>query len=335
MDTTALYYPYMNAPRTPWFSQVLLYWDQAAAIIPESVWTHEDAIHPYMRELSNAGLLHVMSPDEQVVDRKEFRQAFLDLIKRRSPQSSPQKFADVHAGKMSWELFWKLRSLGLANYDEHGPADEAWWQVEIGVADMYMAYLAGVLSASTPGTFPVTDRAENIGILAGNEGNLDHKLAALRYRVITKALPVPLGPVSARELKEFKEDNADSLRRCRVYLDDKLVELATITDAGLREVRGANLLQTIQDDVAKLQEQMAKKKWPGVALAGFGGVIGAALATTATIASGGTALAVGLGVGAGLMQLGAAGYSMAELINKTSYDRRSPLVYAALAGQLR
>jgi inosine-uridine nucleoside N-ribohydrolase len=52
--------------------------------------------------------------------------------------------------------------------------------------------------------------------------------------------------------------------------------------------------------------------WPKVVLVGFGGVTGIALATAATIASGGTALSVGLSIGAGVLQAGAAGRRQAS-----------------------
>jgi hypothetical protein len=33
-DNTALYFPHIAVPKTPWFTQVLLYWDKAATIVP-------------------------------------------------------------------------------------------------------------------------------------------------------------------------------------------------------------------------------------------------------------------------------------------------------------
>ena len=38
---TALYFPYIRVPETPWFSQVLLYWDAAAAIVPGGMQDYE------------------------------------------------------------------------------------------------------------------------------------------------------------------------------------------------------------------------------------------------------------------------------------------------------
>lgn len=90
----------------------------------------------------------------------------------------------------------------------------------------------------------------------------------------------------------------------------------------------------VEDDIATLREQMNQRKWPGVTLLGFGAVVGAALTTAAVIATGGTALAVGLGAGAGITQLGAAGYATAELVREPRFDPRAPLAYAALASNL-
>jgi len=93
-------------------------------------------------------------------------------------------------------------------------------------------------------------------------------------------------------------------------------------------------MQEIGDDVAALSDKMNKRRWPGVALLGFGGVVGSVLSAAATIASGGTALVVGLGVGAGAIELGAAGYQALDLLKEPRFDARAPLAYAALAGRL-
>ena len=83
-----------------------------------------------------------------------------------------------------------------------------------------------------------------------------------------------------------------------------------------------------------LQEQMNKARWPGVNLVGFGAVMGVALETAATVAHGGSALALGLGVGAGALLAGREAYAAADLRRQSRYNRRAPLAYAALASRL-
>jgi hypothetical protein len=181
---------------------------------------------------------------------------------------------------------------------------------------------------------PVTDQEQAIGTLAAGSADLQSQLARLRYAAITQALPAPSGPVPAAKLRAFKEDNSEKLRRCRTFLDDKLADLAVLTDPELRTVKAARIMHELEDDVKSLQEDMNKKRWPGVVLVGFGGVMGAALATAATVATGGAALAIGLGVGAGVLQTGGAGFAAVKLMRRPRYNPRAPLAYAALASRL-
>jgi hypothetical protein len=165
-------------------------------------------------------------------------------------------------------------------------------------------------------------------------GDIEHRLSALRYVAITEALPVPQGPVKAADLLAFKDKHAEQLQRCRVRLDGKLADVAAEADDHLRKVKAAEVLQEIRDDVAILQEDMNKKKWPKVLLVGVGGVAAAGLGIAGTVVTGGAALAVGLAVGSGAISAGVAGHKVIELIKMPRYDRHAPFAYAALSARL-
>ena len=333
---TALYFPYIRVPQKPWFTRVLLYWDQAASIIPEPLWEKPDVLDPYMRELHQEQLLEYVNPVPELWDRKEiFTSEFLKLLKRLPiPAKSERRFARLHIDKLPDILFEQLSRLELAK-DREATMEGYYYQVEVTTADAYMAYLACAISGKRPETtLPVTEQEQAIGTLTAATGDLKRELAQLRYAAITQALPAPSGPVPAAELKAFKEDNSEKLSRCRSFLDNKLADLAVLTDLELRRVKADRITQELKDDVKSLQEGMNKRRWPGVALVGFGGVMGVALTTAATVATGGTALAVGLAVGAGVLQTGGAAYAAAELIKRPRYNPRAPLAYAALASRL-
>lgn len=59
---TALYFPHIRVPETSWFAQILLYWDQAAAIVPYSVSTDESTVGRYIIELAQARLVEFVYP---------------------------------------------------------------------------------------------------------------------------------------------------------------------------------------------------------------------------------------------------------------------------------
>lgn len=332
---TALYFPYIRVPKSSWFTQVLLYWDQAATIVPDDMQRDLEALDPYTRELCEAQLLRLLAPEEDLwqLNHESFEQGFLQLLDdaRAAPVGATR--SRLHIGKMSVGLFSQLKDRGLATHDA-GPGWGMWYQVETSTADRYMAYLAAVMSGKMPNTLPVTNRRESIATLGGPHRSVEQRLATLRYAVITEALPSPSAAVRPSELRAFKEKNAEKLTRCKLHLDGVLADIAAADDPELAGVRLKSMMGAVEDDIATLREQMNQRKWPGVTLLGFGAVVGAALTTAAVIATGGTALAVGLGVGAGITQLGAAGYATAELIRKPRFNPRAPLAYAALASNL-
>ena len=131
----------------------------------------------------------------------------------------------------------------------------------------------------------------------------------------------------------FKDKYCDELRRLRVYIDGRLAEMATIEDEVVRRARVASTLQEISDDVAALTEQMDKRQWPKASLVGVGGVVSSALTGAQAIATGGAALNVGLAVGAAALAAGVQGYQAVEMMGPR-YNRRAPLVYAALTSRL-
>lgn len=334
MEQTALYFPYIRVPESPWFTQVLLYWDSAASIVPRSFQRIGEAEHPYMEELRKEGMLEYLSPDDAMskIDRDSFDEGFLGLLSAPAGAPSTWRFVRLHSGKMSWSLFERLSKQGLARKDDG--SEFGWWQIESGTADAYMAYLAAAMSGARKGMLPVTDQTRSIGTLLPGNGDVDRRLAELRFAVITDALPAPSSPVPAKELRAFKEENREELQRCRVFLDAKLADLALIDDAILRDVKSKGIMQEMERDVANLREQMQKKRWPKVLMVGFGGVTAIALTAAATIVSGGGALAVGLSLGAGVLEVGATGQKVAELLKQRAYNPREPLAYAALASRL-
>ena len=214
---TALYFPYIQVPQTPWFTQVLLYWDKAAAIVPEEVEGDRSGLPPYMRELNDVGLLDFVRPGQTLGNqrREQFEAGFIAVVERGmgpSPQRS-QTYTQVHVDKMGSDLFFELRRLGLASKND--AARWNWWQVEARTADVYMGYLASAMCEAQEGMLPVTDEMDALNTLGPDSRGFRANLATSTIR---RALPAPSGPVPPRELMKFKEKNGDQLRQCRIHL---------------------------------------------------------------------------------------------------------------------
>lgn len=325
MDT-ALYFPYMRVPETPWFSQVLLYWDEVAVIVPSGATN----LSPFMRGLQDVEMLKLINPDSDFPELSSaiFADGFFQILGNRTGGARTKCTSPIHTGKMTWSIFSELAKRGLAVLDHFG------YRVEANTADLYMAYLASVMSGLRASMLPVTDRRASMATFDSSNRPLEVRLAALRYVVVTEALPTPRGQVAPSELRSFKDQNADKLRRCRHHLDGVLAELADIEDAEMKRVRLLSASSAIADDVATLQEEMDRRRWPGVVLGGFGAIAGAVLGAAAAAAAGGSALAMGLGASAGIAQAGAAAYATWEQMSAQKVDPRAPMAYAALAAKI-
>jgi Family of unknown function (DUF6236) len=206
--------------------------------------------------------------------------------------------------------------------------------VEKSTADLYMDYLVGSI-CRIKGFWPVTDSSQTLADLAKPVDNTSSRLAELRYTTIMDALPVPSQPVPPMELARFKERHRDELRRLRIHLNGKLADLVTIDDEHLRRVKEESILQEIRDDVARLTEQMSKQRWPAIMFTGVAGVVaGGLVAGAAAAATCGGALALGLGIGAGVVGTIGPTKETVDIIRSPRLNAREPFAYAALAGAL-
>jgi hypothetical protein len=338
---TALYFPLMRVPEASWFTQVLLYWDGAASIIPRSLLgspeSDRDVDHcisefgSYTYGLIRAGLVRPYDPTwllREHSGRGDFYGQFLILLEEQGLQRSLDRFTRLHIAKGDYSLFGVLERLAVAS-----KTSPEWYEVEKRTADLYMAYLAGAICGYED-FFPVADTGEYLSMFVPSSGETPARLRTLRYEAITEVLPVPSRPVAPAELASFKDRHGEELHRLRVHLDGRLADLATVDDPFLHDTMKEGIFQEIADEVAVLKEQMSKRRWPRVALVGIGGILASALSIGTAIADGGSALALSLGIGAGVVSMGPAGFEAADLLGSPQSNKRSPLAYAALAETL-
>jgi hypothetical protein len=336
----------MRVPETPWFNQILLYWDDAFSIVPAQL--REDKLSQlgrYMTELYDAGLLGFVDPDPILTANSvDLNDQFMDLLDTYEPpvDTSAWRWTRLHAAKGTDVIFMNLVERGLVHRKyvrrtlgnrSYTVADD-WFMVERGIGDLYVAFLAGSTCRFFEGIYPVTDSDYALTNFMSASDGTSRFAQEWRYAAITKALPVPSRIIPPAELASFKEKHRDKLRRLRLHLNSHLAELATIHDADSRAARTASILDDIKDDVAVLHEQMQSRRWPRIALAGVGGIVASGLGLGAIIASGGNALALGLGIAAGVAAFGPAAYGAADTIRSGRFDSNSPLAYAVLAEAL-
>lgn len=333
-EYVALYFPYSRVPESEWFTKVLLYWDRASSIVPCG---HPSRDEPYQIELVKAGLLEYLSPQSLLPEMPEhFVSDFLEALERRPVNYSPPHMEYIYANKLPRQLLEALADRHLATPTPEQPDDQ--WQVDVETADSYMAYLASAVSASRPGTAPVTDHETLLATLkpsSPEETSPLEVLKQLRYAVIAETLPTPSRAVPPAELRVFKDKHHDALVRCRRWLDSRLADLASIAEPDLRQVKQVELMGTIADDVANLRESMTKRRWPKVSAASIGGIVSGQMAMAAQLVNDAPATALGwlLVAGAGLAGTVPGVYETVKAIRAPAWNPHAPLAYAALTSR--
>jgi hypothetical protein len=325
---TALYFPYIRVPENPWFTQVLLYWDSAASIIPTGRNGGPIELGRYMTELMEAKLVRKVSPLPVQLDRSFHHRFFLLLDAANPPKlSDTRRHARIHEGKTDPFMFADIAIRGLARKVD---GEHKWWEVEEWTAALYMACLVGEICRRDSDLVPVSDKNDELLKLTQSAEDTRSRLNGFLSIIIRDVLPVPSQVIRAHELAAFKSDHEEQLRRLQTHLKFQLADLAIIDDAYIREVKINGIKQEIEDDVRLLSERMSNRNWP-TTLAGIAALISPMLGMAGAVVTGGTGLALGLGIGSAGAAVASTGLAFRP--TRQSYDC-SPLAYAALAGRL-
>src|SRR5579863_2772455 len=88
----ALYFPYINVPTIPWFTQALLYWDKVLTIVPETFDEHF-SVSAYTKEVIGQGLVESLHPAALIYALPNFERSFLQLLDSRGQQFSARRGA--------------------------------------------------------------------------------------------------------------------------------------------------------------------------------------------------------------------------------------------------
>lgn len=275
MSSNALYYPYIRVPQSPWFTRVLLYWDRVGAIVPYEYLEDPDRLGQYMVSLVREELVEQVVPGMHLWRVENFTNAFLEYVDAKysaggKPYSS--NWATIHSEKLGvssihmeklQDLGEQLCARGVARRDDEDPYS-SWFEVEPGIADDFMAYLAGVLGQMPEDTpfSPVTDHRAHLNPFIPEFPPDDPKYR-VRQLLLANILPSPGESLEAAKLKDFKEQYKEPLGRFRKEVEEKVSELAAIADAGLQEMRLRDTIASLRETVDELAARMKEKKgWP-------------------------------------------------------------------------
>ena len=327
MDT-ALYYPYIEVPKSAWFTQILLYWNAAVTIVPPDE-TGEVKLSRNMRDLRDSGLLDFVSPLPWKQNR-ELKRVFLSFLEedRRVPPTESRRYTRLHRDKVNYEVVTALQDRGLAKYSEIS----GWWEVDDYTANTYMAMLAGAIAEcrrldGMP-TSPVTDSLEQLAYMGSGLMSARDRAYQLRCTLIGE-LPVPSKRVPPTELAKFKSKNSEQLQYLRDHLDVRINQVAAIPDAELREESAEILDRDLRREIDGLKRTMERARWPKIVFLGVAGVVGTAATGAVAVATAGLPLLLGIAVGGGALLEASSIYAMVDLVRRDRVPDSRPLAYAA------
>jgi hypothetical protein len=278
MPSNALYYPYIKVPKSPWFTQVLLYWDRVGAIVPYEYLQDPDRLGKYMVSLVRESLIEQVIPGMHLYRAENFEGAFLRYIDAKYgvngeqytsnwAKKSANNGSPIHMEKLEG-IGKKLCKRGLAKRQK-AKDYMPWYKVEPRIANDFMAYLAGVLGQMSDEIqySPITDQKSQLNPFIPQSIPEDKKYR-VRQLLLENILPAPTKPLEAAQLNDFKQEHKEPLKRFRTKIEDKVSELAAIPDEEFQQMRlqdiTASFNETINEITARMQE---KPRWPRI---GFG-----------------------------------------------------------------
>lgn len=339
MSSNALYYPYIQVPESPWFTRVLLYWDRVGAIVPNDYIEDPDRLGSYMVSLVRENLVEQVIPGMHLWRVSNFANAFLEYTDAKYGSFGEPYISDwaaVHAGNLGGssihmeklhDLGAKLCERGMARRDDNDEYSP-WFKIEPRIADDFMAYLAGVLG-QMPGDArfsPITNRRTNLDPYVPELPPPDPKYD-VRLVLLENILPAPAGSLEAAQLRDFKQQYEEPLRRFRKEVEEEISELASIGDAKLQKMRLEDVTASLRETINEVTARMGEKNWPQLNFGTLCTVVGSGMTAWKAVLDQDWRF----GVTGAALSLAPAVYSAFRGSDVSVCDE--PLAYAALAGK--
>lgn len=288
---SALYFPYINVPETPWLYRTMLYWDRVGTIAPDEFRARPEFMDPHTRRLVSEGLLVHVVPSDIGGRRRNGFHRFLDglsemELRRRRSLLALGLVSAIHMDKLVYDDLRQLTDLRLAR---PRAGDDRWLEVESATANEFMAALALALChpendlvrpAGHRGTenswVPVTDLPEAMAaMLSGlspatpgptNRKDREHesrmrgeqRVSDIRTSVLDRLLPVPAEPMGIADLLRFRARHGELLPQLRLNLEAQFDEALQVDDEDIRQRRIDRIVEEADHVAAEAQRYMAE-----------------------------------------------------------------------------
>lgn len=243
MSDKILYFPEIRVPQSSWFTRMLLYWDNIGTIVPMEFVERPEELGEHTRSLLQAELVTPIIPGMFLYQIPKFREAFAEYLESLGPKLSRRRrrfqrgaTTEIHVEKLGG-LDGVMREYGLCR-GCNAPNYSPWFVVERQTARDFMAYLAAALGRLEElGSVPVTNRKKYWKpLLRESNRPIEHRemLTSLRTEILKDILPAPKRPLSADQIRAFKDKHGEQLADFRRTVERELITAAGIRDPELR-----------------------------------------------------------------------------------------------------
>jgi hypothetical protein len=332
MKANALYFPYIDVPKDTWTTMSILYWDKLASILPMDYMHEPEQLGQHMQALLAEGLVEPVIPGYYLHLIPNFEKPFIELVERKLRRSTlaaflpigPASTVQVHAEKMG-QIPDFLVNVGLAKR-----IDYSWYEVERGVANQFMAYLATCLGALPEvNASAVTDKAMFATFPRQNHikgaRSLDAHVDKARKVILQALLPIPDGHVDLGKLSQFKQRYGHLLPVLRARIERYCTLIASLPDPDAR----ATLTKTFTSECKEHVDEIESAMRPSFSKITFGYL-------TPLFAAGlsweGTETANPVAYAGAAMAFGATAYqAISSVRGEREALERAPLAYLARA----
>lgn len=284
MSDDILYFPEIRVPNSAWFTRMLLYWDHIGTIVPREFMERPEDLGEHTRSLLQEELVRPVIPGMHLYQVPKFDEAFADYLACLGPELDRrrQSFRDgatsqIHVEKVG-ALEGVIREYGLGRRG-NDPYYSSWYAVEQETAADFMAYLAASLGRLEElGYIPVTDRRRYWEpMLRAVDRRIEHggELTSLRLEILEDILPAPKQPLSADQIRNFKDRHGHELVIFRRAVEREIVTAAAIQDPELRRRRLELFRQEVNEQVQYVQARLSENGFGDVVFGKFCSVMAA------------------------------------------------------------
>ena len=204
MKNNALYYPYINVPKSKWLMENLLYWDKLYSIIPIQTYKSKSDITTFTKKLLDNDLLKIIHPRDYSDELRSFEKLILTkglkFKQKNEHKALRNKFSLIHIEKLG-NIVYELKDLKLIEESEKG---YAWYKMNKKFSKIFMKELANSLSTITQlNCTPITNKNYKLG----------KEKIKIKDELLHFSMPVPdfTKDIDLGKIIEFKKSNQSSI----------------------------------------------------------------------------------------------------------------------------